>query len=443
MAGQDQQFKLVEAFISSDRFAEKEIEVSSNVYEIVIYEDIESAWLTGKVVITDDTGFLSKLEFKGSESITFRIAGAEENSDPIIDKTFLMYSLKKSARANDNATTYMFNIIEPHAFVNALKPFSRAYTGPIEKIISQIINSELKKPVDLSYLTNGVTAQGERKFLVPYLTPIEACEILLDRGTTEFGSPLFLYASIHDNNIRLGDLDRMLSQESFNSKVPYIYSQAATQSTASVNPALASSAVLALDFGSPVDTLMQIEEGVFGSFYTSTDVSTGVSYRTKVTLKNIFSDMQANEIIDPEAKQDLFDDQHKIEERTLDDYESVYWHQINASNLFPDYKGYHDDTSNAAFGLKVRSNILRQTILSNTISIVVPGIAFLISKATVGDMLKLDVLSPEQKDDRIYDQRWSGNYLVSKTKHVFRETTHNVTCAITKLNRPANRDGAA
>lgn len=442
MAGQDQQFKLVEAFISSDRFAEKEIEVSSNVYEIVIYEDIESAWLTGKVVITDDTGFLTKLDFKGSESITFRIAGAEENSDPIIDKTFLMYSLKKSVRANDNATTYMFNIIEPHAFVNALKPFSRAYTGSIEKIITQIVNSELKKTVDLSYLTNGVTAQGERKYLVPYLTPIEACEVLIDRGTTEFGSPLFLYASIHDNNIRLGDLDRMLSQEAFNSKVPYLYSQASTQSTSSINPALASTSVLALDFGSPVDTLTQIEEGVFGSFYTSTDVSTGVSYRTRITLKNIFSDMQANEIIDPKSKQDLYDDQHKIEERTLDDFDSIYWHQINASNLFPDYKGYHDDNSNASFGLKVKSNILRQTLLSNTISMVVPGIAFLMAKATVGDIVSLNVLSPEQKNDKIYDERWSGNYVISKTKHVFRETTHNITCEISKINRPSNRVNA-
>ena len=436
MAGQDQQFKIVEAFITADRFVDKEIEVSSQVYELIIYEDLESAWLTGSVIITDDTGFLSKIEFKGSESLTIRIAGAEENGDPIIDKTFIMYALEKNVRVNDTSSTYMFQLIEPHAYINSLKPYSRAYTGSIEKIISQILNGELQKDVDLSYLTRGTTAQGEIKYIVPYLTPIEACEVLVDRGTSDYGSPLFLYASIHDDNIRLGDLDTILIQDAFNDKVPYVYSQAATQSASSLDPALASTQVLALDFKNPVDTLMQAEEGFFGSFYTSTDVSTGISYRAKITMENTLNDLRTNEIIDVDAIQDVYDESQEINDRPINDYNSLYWHQVTSTNIYPDYKSYHDANSNSEYALKVRANILRQALLSNTVTMVVPGIAFLISKATVGDVCKMNVLSPQGDDVKIYDERWSGDYIVYRTKHVFRETTHNVTCDITKLNRP-------
>jgi len=443
MAGRDQQFKLVEAFITADRFQDKEIEVASNVFEIVIFEDIESAWLTGTIVITDTTGFLSKTQFKGTEKITLRLAGAEENADVVVDKTFYLYNMEKSVRSNDTSTTFLFNLIEEHAYVNALKPFSRAYTGPIEKMITQIVTSELGKKVDQSYLSTGKTAQGERKYIVPYLTPIEACEVLLDRGTTDFGSPLFLYSSIHDDNVRLADLDGILSQKAFNSQLPYLYSQAATQSAASLDPARASTQVAAIDFKDPVDTLNQIEEGVYGSFYTNTDVSTGISYRARVTFKEIFKSLQSNEIIDPASEQDIYDDFQTIEDKGVDEFNSVYWHQVSASNLYPDYRSYHDDISNASFALKVRSNILRQVLLSNSITIVVPGVAFLISKATVGDILSLDVLSPESGNTELYDSRWSGDYVITKTKHVFRESTHNVTCEISKINRPANRLGAA
>jgi len=220
MAGQDQQYKIVEAFITADRFLEKEIEVSGNIFEIIIYEDLESAWLTGSVIITDDTGIFSKISFKGTEYLTLRISGAEENSESIIDKTFLLYALTKTVKVNDTSSTYNFEMIEPHAYVSALKPFSRAYTGSLERTITQILNSELNKTVDLSYLTNSISAQGERKYIVPYLTPLEACEVLVDRTTTQFGSPFFLYSSIHDNNLRLGDLDAMLVQEAFNKKIP-------------------------------------------------------------------------------------------------------------------------------------------------------------------------------------------------------------------------------
>lgn len=435
MAGQDQQFKIAEAFITSDRFLEKEIEVSTNIYEIVIYEDLEAAWLSGSVVITDSTGFMNKIQFKGSEYLTIRLAGAEENSEPIIDKTFLLYQLVKNVKANDASSTYLFNMIELHAFESAMKPFSRAYKGSIEKIISQILNGELNKTVDLSYLTNGVTAQGERRYVVPYLTPLEACETLVDRGTTTLGSPLFLYSSIHDENIRLGDLDRMLTQEAFNKSVPYIYSQSATQSASSLDQSLASTQILGIDLKSNVNAMNQVEEGVLGSFYTNTDVSTGVSYRARVSFKETFANLQKNEIIDPSDKQDVYDVDQLIGGESLDTYNSIYWHQVSSSNLYLDYKSYHDDNTNSEFALKVKNTILRQTLLSNMISIVVPGIAFLFAKATVGDILSMNILSPIDDPNEIYDEKLSGDYLVYRTKHVFRETSHNITCDITKISQ--------
>ena len=222
----NQKFTLSEAIISSDRFgADDEIECARLIYELTIFESLDNPYLSGMVALVDDKSIFGSINFSGTERMTIRIQPSAGN-ETFIDKTFIMTKMAETVRGSNDADVILFNLIEPHAYFNSLRTLSRAYTGSIETIVSQILNGELKKKVDLSYLTKETTAQGVRKFIVPYLTPLDACKMLIDRATSTNGSPTFLYATAYDNNIRMGDLDKMLQQPAFNEESPFVYSQA-------------------------------------------------------------------------------------------------------------------------------------------------------------------------------------------------------------------------
>lgn len=429
MAGLDQQYKVAEAFITSNRFPDKEFDISKKIYEIVLYENLEVAWLTGELVVGDDVGLFSEMEFKSTEYITIRLSGTVPNSPPIIDKTFIMNNLRKQANVNDKTAVYLFDLIEPHAYLNALKPFSRAYTGSMEKIITQILNSQLKKTVDLSYLTRETVAQGITRFIVPYLTPLEACEYLVDRSTSVNGSPCFLYASVHDDNLRLGDLDTMLLQKPFNVKVPYLYSQSAAQSSSDLDQASQSTQVIGLTLNNTKNSLSDIENGILGSLYTDTDITTGVSSRAHVSVKKILNNFFQREVLPKNSEQNIFDENQKFEEKDVDEFNSVYWHQVSSSNVYGGGISSYSDGGQ----LKVSANILRNILLSNMINVSVSGVAFMLSKATIGDKVSINFLSSKEDALEIYDQEMSGDYLVYGAKHIFRDTSHVVNLDITKL----------
>ena len=44
----------------------------------------------------------------------------------------------------------------------------------------------------------------------------------MSRATTT-QAPYFLYASIHDDNLRFGNLDTMYTQTPWNNELPYVY----------------------------------------------------------------------------------------------------------------------------------------------------------------------------------------------------------------------------
>jgi len=432
----EQEFKIVEAFISADRLGDEEIEIAQRIYELVIYESLEKPYLSGEVAITDDVALFEKIRFKGSESLTVVIAGVEKGLDPAITKTFIMYNMKKVIKGTDNTAVFVFDLMEPHAYFNELKTYSRSYTGKIEKIITQILNSELGKTVDQSYLTSEGSAQDIMRYIVPYLTPLEACDVLRDRATTKNGSPFFLYASLYDDSLRLGDLDKIIQQSAYNSKLPMLYSAAATQATGNDDQVRKATTIKAMSEFNRFDTLTKFEEGGISAFYTSTDTATGISYRVHTTIQDVLNSMKANAIIDRSNNQSIYDEDQVLDEKPVDFYNPVYFHQVNSSQTYGGISSYHDANTSDKFSLKVRNYMLKDALYANILNVTVSGITMLSAKAGVGDIIRLNFLigsNSRENEKNPLDKKQSGDYIIYHAKHMFRQTTHNVSIAATRL----------
>ena len=436
-AKRNQQYTITEAFITADRFGERDIDITRLIYELSIYESLDKPYLTGAVAVVDDKGLFGTINFKGTEFLTVRMSPAT-GDETILDKTFAMTKQVESVRASNDTDVVLFHLVESHAYYNSLRTLSRAYTSSIEKIITQICTGELQKPVDLSYLTAQTTAQGVRKFIVPFITPLDACSMLVDRATTSHGSPVYLYASIHDNNLRLGDLDKMLSQTPFNEDAPFLFSQTKTSATSELDEFSKSMTVDEYVRKEQEDTYYQLQQGGIGASYANTDLGTGITLNSHVSIKNILKDLVNSGVLSERDTQVVWDEQLKYLGKTADEYDSRFTHQVNSSLTYNQFKSYHDASGNDIL-LKIRKQIIEQALYKNVIKYTVPGTAFFLAKATVGDMCRFRVLkniSQEKSNtSELYDEKGSGNFLIYALRHTFRDTQHTVSMEACRLNR--------
>ena len=440
MPGLDQNYKISEAFISADKFGAAEIDVSNRIFELTIFESIEKSYLTGNVVIVDDASIFDYSDFNGSEKLTVTISPltGDDNQPPFVKKTFAMTRMLKRVKPNDNSETIMFHLDEDHYFLNSTKLLSRSYTDKLEKIATKIMAFELQRDIDLSYLNDNGSAQGTRRVIVPYLTPIEACRWLLDRATTSTGSPLFMYSSIHDDNIRMGDLDKMLGQESFNFKTPFVYSQAASQTSTGLDPVSEAMAVSSYSNPNGENSIGMLDHGSIGSFYSNTDVGSGITYRSHFSADDMFESFKTTGVLPKNAKQLIYDERQKVDEAPISDVNSVFYHQISSRNTYGRFKSYADEDTAADHMLRVKSKALKNTLYKNKVNIIVSGVAFFLAKATVGDIVRVNFIAnntADQSGDEIYDKKKTGDYLIHSTRHTFRDTSHNVSMDISRIHR--------
>lgn len=437
MTALDQQYKISQAVITADRFGDLKIDVSQLIYELTIFESVEKPYLTGNVVLVDNVGLFESIKFKGTEYINIILSSIKEEEDKLVEKTFIMSNMIKSVKSNDATETLMFHLIEVHNYKNSLIPFSRSYTDNFPNIITKIINTALKLDVDISYLSDKSKGLGQRRLIVPYMTPLEACEWILDKACTPTGSPLFLYSSIHDDRIRLGDLDKMLTQKPFNEKLPYIYSQAATQTATELDEGFRASQILSYSLTSNQNSLEFIDQGCVGAFHTNTDLGTGLSYRSHISSNNAINALKEQGSLSKGSEQLLFDDQQKFENTPVEAFNSVYFHQLSSSNTYGSYKSYHDEDNAAGFSLNVKNKTLKSALYKNMMGITVSGTMFMLAKATVGDVARVHFTSsnPENNVNEPLDPEKSGDYLIYASRHTFRDTSHTVSLDVTRISK--------
>jgi hypothetical protein len=436
-SGQEQQYKIESAVITADRFAGQSFDVSRLIVELNIFENIEKSFLTGSLVLVDDIGLIGGIEFKGSERLTLSVASIDKLDEPFItEKTFIMSKIEKTVKGTDTSEVHLISLVEEHYFLSSMQRISKAYTGRIEDMITNILLINLKKNSDLSYLSES--AQGIRKINIPYLNPIDACNLLLQRATTKNGSPLFLYASINDDNIRLGSFDTMFLQKPFNSRQPYIYSSAVSSSAESLPVSQRNFIINAVKFNGVGDNLKMIQNGAVASIFNDIDINTGRVSFEKYTASNLVTQMEQEGILETNT-QTMFDPRQIIDDQNLENFNSKTYHRISSNNTYGSFYGYHDVINKEENKLKLRVMAVRNFLYNNMINVNVPGVPFAYSKVSVGDTVQLSFLNSKGADagtdqDEILDKAKSGKYLVYAARHTFKETTHNISLNLTKLD---------
>ena len=438
-----QQYKITEAVISADKLLGTELDIRSSIIELNIFESLDKPYLTGQMVVVDDKAMFDLIEFSGTERFKVTIASVTNDLTPVFQRNFIMRGIERSVKSNENGKTSTLNItlIDEHAFLARSKRISKSFSGNIDDIIVKLIGSEMKKNIDTSYLGESKPIQTSMKGIIPNLNPIDAALWLTKRASTITGSPFFIYGSMHDENIRFGNLDKMLTQNAFNAKLPYVFSPTNVSLAETLNEDSKSFIIKGMRVAEVSDTLKVIEKGLVGSQYSNTNLNTGQIFSQRHTIRKTLEGLQTNNVIG--KNQNVFDREFRIGEQRIDDYNSMNFHTITSRGTYERHKSYHDEHDEVRFKKKIETNAIKGHLYKNMFSILVPGVGLIVSKAGVGDIVSLNVMNDDtvvnekSTKDTMLDKGKSGDFLIYETRHMFSDTTHDVSMNICKLERQA------
>ena len=443
-----QQFKLTKAHISADRFGgfdKKFFDVKNQVAEINIYESIEELSLTGTIAIVDDKSLYELINFNGTERIKLEMAGLGKDTDPVFEKTFIMTNIVKQLKGNDKSSIYVFDIIDEHGFISEAERLRGSYRGRIDDIVQRISLTQLNKSVDISYQflskKDRVDAiQDDIRVIVPNLSPINAIKWLLSRATTQTGSPFFLWASIHDENLRLGNLDVMYRQTPFNDKLPYTYNPSNVNVAEDKTEFEQGFTIKGLGLGEMGDTLHLVANGSVGASQSITNLNTGQIMQQHYDVQRTINNLDQQDVI-KKKNQNVFDRKFKLKDKLISEYQGQNVHQVVSTGTYGKFKSYHDEFEEEKHLKKLESASIKDLLVKNMMSITVPGTAFFLGKAAVGDTVNLSVVNDnlevgkQSNADDMLDKNKSGKHLIYDLRHTFRGTQHDVTMNVCKLER--------
>lgn len=440
---QGQQYKITDAIITADRLGDTEIEVTAQIGELNIFEHLEKPYLTGQLLLLDDNGIFSSIKFKGTERFSFKVSSVEDGVNISFEHTFLMKGIEKIERTSDKAEVYLISLIDEHALIDAANRFSKSYTGKLESIATGILVSELDKDVDVSY-AKEVSTQPPMRIIIPYLTPLTASKWLLDRASTINGAPYYIYASMYSDNIRIGDLETMLSQTPFNSRLPYVYSAASTNSSVDLTEDKKAFVIQGLRKEFLEETMKMLLDGAIGSELKTQDISRTGLLPVHHSIRETIEQLKIGGVIPENSEQQVFDPDYLVDDDAnnpvyLDDLNGRNFHAITSYGTYNNKRSYHDTFSPAEGLQRLRSISMRSMLERNKIEINVPGTGLFLRQVTVGDtvavnFLNSDVTVDQNNEEEKYDKAKSGNYLIYAVRHTFKERLHNATISITKIN---------
>jgi hypothetical protein len=451
-----EQVKIVEISLESEKFARPFILAGINttnpiVSELNIYENITRPFLTGNIVIQDDTDLLRRIKFDGTERIKVIVSYPSDEESDNITKTFIAANILNLTKINDYTTMASINLIEDIGFFDKIQKISKHYDGTGEQIIRKIVIDNLQRdpdtdPVDTRSLTPS--HQSAFRYIIPYQTPFEAIRTILYKMTTSAGLPYFFYSTLNSDQLILTDMESIYRREPFNVNTPFVFSQMFTNNVPNIE--LQAFTLYSFDGDNLDNTLLLAQKGGTGIQFSNTNMTTGSNYSTHVDMYDEFQGLTQG-ILPEDYQQDfLFNrtfiaDPSGENQAKLTEYSSVVRSSFSVSDTFPydNLNGFNEETNQSDHRLKVVRDGFIEHIMKTRYKIFVPGLLFLTKRTdtSVGSQINIRVFRSEieegpQQARLSEDEKKSGNYIILTKRHVFDipGELHNVSMEISRLS---------
>ena len=299
------QYNLDEIAIISYRFAEdslpRRIDIKGILYNFEIAEDILLNNVVGSAIVYDMQDIRSILPIIGLERLSLKfnspgMAGYDMTEDTGIPLQIYKVDKVRKDPKNERAQLYQIFFCSPEMYRNSTTKISKAYAGPVEDAVFDIVRNYLKSEKPFFFEPTSTNA----KYVIPNLKPYEAIRLLCSQAKSKkfrLNAGYKFYETSEVFHFR--SLDSMMGVDGQLSEIPptFKYQSMITSITEDAKqPEIKDvvrrlSSVLKYEFDKPVDTLDNINNG----FYSNKVITHDAFNKTIKTTTYDYNDIGPNQ----------------------------------------------------------------------------------------------------------------------------------------------------
>jgi len=458
-------YEIVKAELTAHRAPGFKFDIKDAIASIILYEHLELPYMTGKLIVIDTVDIFGLVGFQGTEILEFEAIYSKDDTSngSSITKKFVVTSISKSQKMNDNTDGIILNLTEEHFFKNKIEVISRAYDGKPNEIIKALFeDAELDKEIEI---LGDIEIQEPLKYLVPYTTPMEAAMVVKESATTVEGYPYFLYSTIADpDKLYYTNLGYLLDQaQSPMSRTPFTYALYATGKADEDgdiydprNPNAASQA----------NQLDLEERSRFIEKYSVTNTQNTINFMQRGHIGSTNEYVNVNQFEYDDYRHDMYEQLELLKDKFPNDQNLInydrlafsgdlhmkdgrYNTRLYASHLYSDAKANIYDTG-TTLGENLKhlstSTALKAFMEKSAIDVEVPSYLFWprgfgIPGKTIGRRIPLRFFTNDVGDDdenreqtEKYDRDRSGEYLIYAASHNFSADKYSVSLTCVKYS---------
>jgi hypothetical protein len=377
--------------------------------EFSYFEDIFSAFTSGRILVNDAQGFIEKLHLSGNEYVRLSFTKAGDTANTI-DKLFRVYKIS-NRQLLENQTTegYIINFCSDELFVSEQYRVSKSYKNKkISDIIDDITKNYLmipsNKPVEIE------NTKGIYDFIVPNIKPFEAINWLSNYALPakdNSGADMLFFES--QDGYKFASLQTLFAQSP---KKEYTYApKNVDDKTESQEKSFY--AVLTYEFINTYDTLEAVSTGVFANQLITFD---------PLLMRHEVINFNYNDYFNNSPTLN----KHPVVNNTKNRFGHALYETPQAVvKLATTNKGQKDvgylakkpgSASKDIFIENYVPNRTSQLMIANynKLKLSIDGDP----SVSVGRVIKFNLLSMDPSNNaKTYEKFYSGNYLVSEVKH--------------------------
>ncbi|MAL87215.1 MAG: hypothetical protein CMI23_12770 [Opitutae bacterium] len=425
-------FGIEYATLSSTRTNLK-VDVSSVLVEVLMYEHIDKPFVTGSVTLINNDRVLTNFDIQGAEIFEFsfkRHTGVSNNLTAIAKK-FIVQRIDKAVKTNEFTEVMTLRLIDCEAFYSGLQNVTKCYDGQPQEIITNILDSYLKRPSIQSSAEEQV--QDSMKVIVPNMTPLAACQWIKNRSTTKDGYPFFFYKAAITDRYFFVDLKTMLETDVINDTMPFTDMQASGGSLTKARQLV----IRNMDQDSRDDMYAMIDKGTIGSRQKYYDITKG---DFKVVDFNIHNDIMENlKDLNKRQYKSLVDAGQEYNEIPVSSYRSREFSYVSQGKSYNNKKGYDEALTEGEHRRKIKSYAYKHLMQKVVMNIQVDADEFIQGDDdyTVGKNIKVLIRAKSEDENQTkIDIKKSGDYLIMAANYnlaISQSNRATVNLLITKI----------
>lgn len=395
-------------------------EITPQVINIQIFEDLFSPFITGSLIIKESLDFINLFPFQGEEELEVEISTPSLQVGNIKSK-FYIYKMTDRELLGDRSMVYQLHFISNEAIVDLNKKISRVYGDKPEVIIKNVLEEQVNGLQSEKTLTAEPTNKIA-KFISNFWSPVEVISYVTQLSESKTGSPSFVFYENRDG-FYFKSLESLYESLPYQEFVLDKYTRDEKKNGGdSKNVAEDYKRINSISIPIGFDYMDRIRSGLFSSKLVSYDL-TKKAYNVKNF--NMF---------------DGFAKQKHLNEFNIASSKAIFRSNsrlMNYPRANANFSGFGDATNYR--NTQQRISLLKAAE-ANKIQIVVPGRC----DYTVGQKVKvtLNKMEPISKEDTdITDKMFSGYYLISAINHDITRERHECNMELIKDSLMMSVDG--